>query len=232
MKILALEFSTDRRSVAVVDDDRIRGRAQESGTRARGALGLVESALREAGLEREQVDCLAVGLGPGSYTGIRAAIAVAQGWQLARATRTIGVSSVECLAATAHAEKITGRVNIAIDAQRDEFCLAAYEIGAVDWREAAPLRLARLDEVRALVGRGETVIGPDSAEWSAGARTLFPDAAVLGQVAGQRNDFLPAEKLEPIYLREIAFVKAPPRAIPARSTTPGEAGGSESGTFL
>ena len=91
---------------------------------------------------------------------------------------------------------------------------------------------ATIAKLRALVDRGETVIGPDSAEWSAGARTLFPDAAVLGQVAGRRNDFLPAEKLEPIYLREIAFVKAPARAIPARSTTPGEAGGPESGTFL
>jgi tRNA threonylcarbamoyl adenosine modification protein YeaZ len=217
MKILALEFSTDRRSVAVVEDDRIRARAQESGTRARSALGLVESALREAGLEREQVECLAVGLGPGSYTGIRSAIALAQGWQLARATRAIGVSSVECLAATAHAEKISGRVNIVIDAQRNEFYLAAYEIGAADWREAAPLRLASQDEVRALVDRSETVVGPDSAELFAGARTLFPDAAVLGQLAGRRTGFVPAEKLEPIYLREIAFVKAPPpRVIPAR----------------
>src|SRR5438045_667511 len=148
MKILALEFSSDRRSVAVLDGGRVRARAEQSGARTGGVLGLVESALREAGLEREQVDCLAVGLGPGSYTGIRAAIALAQGWQLARATRTIGVSSVECLAATVHAEKISGRVNIAIDAQRNEFYLAAYEIGAADWREAAPLRLARLDEVR------------------------------------------------------------------------------------
>ena len=216
MKILALEFSTGRRSVAVIDADRIRARAKESGTRARGALGLVESALREAELEREQVDCVAVGLGPGSYTGIRSAIALAQGWQLARATRTTGVSSVECLAATAHAETISGRVNIVIDAQRNEFYLAAYEIGAAGWREVGPLRLARLDEVRALVDGSEKIIGPDSAEWFAGARTLFPDAAVLGQLAGRRNDFLPAEKLEPIYLREIAFVKAaPPRAIPA-----------------
>src|SRR5438093_12137718 len=130
MKILALEFSTDHRSVAVVEDDQVRGRARETGTRERRALGLVESALREAGLEREQVECLAVGLGPGSYSGIRSAIALAQGWQLARGTKLIGISSVEGLAAQAQRERIFGRVNIVIDAQRNEFYLASYEIGA------------------------------------------------------------------------------------------------------
>src|SRR5438477_5326533 len=130
MKILALEFSSNLRSVAVIDDGRASGRAQEPGARASRALGLVESALREAELEREQVDCLAVGLGPGSYTGTRSAIALAQGWQLALGTRILGISSVECLAAAAHFETIRGLVNVVIDAQRREFYLAGYEIGA------------------------------------------------------------------------------------------------------
>jgi len=47
-------------------------------------LRLVERALAEAKVERGQIECVAVGLGPGSYTGIRGAIALAQGWQLAR----------------------------------------------------------------------------------------------------------------------------------------------------
>src|SRR5206468_746207 len=134
MKILALEFSSERRSVAIVDDGRVCGRASEPGAHRGQALRLVETALREAGLEREQVDCLAVGLGPGSYTGIRSAIALAQGWQLALGTRTLGVSSVEVLAAAAHLEKIRGRVNIVIDAQRNEYYLAGYEIESTGWR--------------------------------------------------------------------------------------------------
>src|SRR5207249_11930332 len=95
MKILALEFSSAQRSVALVVDGQVRGRAQETGTRESRALSLIESALSAAGLERETVDCLAVGLGPGSYGGIRSAIALAQGWQLARGTKTLGISSGE-----------------------------------------------------------------------------------------------------------------------------------------
>ena len=199
-----------------MDDGQARARAEETAPRATRALGLIETALRAAGLEREQVECLAVGLGPGSYTGIRAAIAVAQGWQLARATPTIGIGSVECLAATAQREKIWGRVSIVIDAQRNELYLAAYEIEASGWREAEPLRLASMDELRARVDRGETVVGPEVAKWFAAGLELFPDAAMLGQLAGRRNDFVSGERLEPIYLREPAFVKAAPaRVIPS-----------------
>ena len=108
MKILALEFSSPQRSVAVVHGGTAAGRlclgeAIETGGRATNALGLVEDALRQAQLDREQIECLVVGLGPGSYTGISLAIALAQGWQLARPVKLLGVSSAECLAAQAQA---------------------------------------------------------------------------------------------------------------------------------
>jgi len=215
MKILALEFSSAQRSVAVVVDGQVRGRAQETGTRESRALSLIETALAAAGLERENVDCLAIGLGPGSYTGIRSAIALAQGWQLARGTKLLGISSVESLARQARIEKIHGQINILIDAQRNEFYLARYEVSASGCREVTPLRLAGREEVLALVRAGETVLGPVvTSEWSA-ARRLFPDAAMVGQLASRRSDFVSGERLEPIYLRETRFVKAPPpRIIP------------------
>ena len=216
MKILALEFSSIQRSVAVVVDGQVRGRTQETGTRETGALSLIETALDAAGLERENIDCLAVALGPGSYTGIRSAIALAQGWQLARGTKLLGISSVAALAAQARAETTYGRVNVVIDAQRNEFYLARYEVSASGCLEVAPLRLAGREEVLALMRDGEMVLGPEiPGEWSA-ARQLFPDAAMVGQLASQRSDFLPGENLEPIYLRQTNFVKGPPpRIIPA-----------------
>jgi len=115
MKVLALEFSSPQRSVAVVQGSAGTGHSSlsesvEVGAGAAKTFGLVERVLNEARLEREQIECLAVGLGPGSYTGIRAAIALAQGWQLARGVRLLGISSVECLAAQAQAEGLRNRV--------------------------------------------------------------------------------------------------------------------------
>jgi len=216
MKILALEFSSDRRSVAVVANGQLCAQAHEARARESHALALVDEVLCDAGWEPEEINCLAVGLGPGSYTGIRAAIALAQGWQLARDTEATGLSSVECLAGQAHAEKMFGRASIVIDAQRNELYLARYEIAADGWHELEPLRLASMDETREKVKTDRLVIGPEVAKWFPAGRVLFPDAAMLGQLAAARMSFLPADKLEPIYLRETSFVKAaPPRIIPA-----------------
>src|SRR5437879_6073056 len=97
MKTLAIEFSTDQRSVAVLEDENVRGAAMETATRETHAFALIEQALEQAGMQREEIECLAIGIGPGSYTGIRVAIAIAQGWQLARPIQLAGVSSVESL---------------------------------------------------------------------------------------------------------------------------------------
>ena len=103
-----------------------------------------------------------------------------------------------------------------IDAQRGEFYLAGYEISADGWREAAPLRLASLQEVQSCADAGEVIIGPEVTNWFPEGRILFPRAATLGRLALDRSDFVSGEKLEPIYLRETSFVKAPPpRTLPS-----------------
>jgi tRNA threonylcarbamoyl adenosine modification protein YeaZ len=217
MKILALEFSSRERSVAVVAEGGLCVTAMETGGRTVHAFELIERALAEARLEREQIECLAVGLGPGSYTGIRAAISVAQGWQLALGVKLLGVGSVNCLAFQAQQQGWLGRVNIAIDAQRNEYYLAQYEITAEERRELAPLRLASFEDVARHLKAGEIVIGPDADKLFEGGRTLYPAAATAGLLAVGRRDFVAGEKLEPVYLREVAFVKAPPpRILPTR----------------
>ncbi len=243
MKILALEFSSPQRSVAVVSSAR-RDELHESpsrrehvknGTRVTHPsevsvaevietspgntmkpLSMVETVLKQAGLEREQIEGLAIGLGPGSYTGMRVAIALAQGWQLARRVKLLGLSSVESIAAQAQADGFTGKACVMIDAQREEFYVTRYDIGVGECREIFPLRLATLPEVRERQNADETLIGPEVTRWFPDGRVIFPRAATLGRLAMTRGEFVPGEKLEPIYLRETVFVKAPPpRVLPA-----------------
>ena len=221
MKILALEFSSPQRSVAVVQERagagaNDLGEAIETGARSTNALGLVEEALRQAQIERAQVECLAIGLGPGSYNGIRLAIALAQGWQLARPVKLLGISTAECLAAQAQAEGIFGRVHVVIDAQRGEFYLASYDLSSEARHEIEPLHLASLQEVQARQQAGGILIGPEATKWFPASRVLYPRAATLGRLARGRTDFVAGEEMKPIYLRETQFVKAPPpRILPA-----------------
>jgi tRNA threonylcarbamoyladenosine biosynthesis protein TsaB len=209
MTILALEFSSERRSAALARDGRVLAEATETGGRGTNAFALIETVLAEAKIAREAVEAIAVGLGPGSYTGIRATIAVAQGWQLARGVKLLGINSVEALAAQAQVAEIYGRVHIVIDAQRGEFYLATWEIFETGRTEIATLKIVPAAEIETLRDAGETLIGPEM------NRRMFPAAAQLAHLASGRTNFIAGEKLEPIYLRETTFVKSPP---PQRQT--------------
>lgn len=218
MKILALEFSSPQRSVAVLSSATEHGttiaEVVETGGRSMKALAMIEEALCQAQIEREQIECVAVGLGPGSYTGVRAAIALAQGWQLACEVKLIGASSTEAVAAQAQLDGLRGRSAVVIDAQRNEFYISEYDLSDSGWRESKSLRLATLTEVQT-VARDSLLIGPEVIRWFPNAQVVFPRAAILARMAQTRTDFVAGQQLEPIYLRQTQFVKAPPpRRVP------------------
>ena len=208
MTILALEFSSPQRSVAIARGNSVLSEAVESGGRNAAAFGMIEKVLAAAKIEREEIETIAIGLGPGSYTGIRAAIAMAQGWQLARATKLIGINSVEAMVVEAQAQKIFGRVNVAIDAQRHEFYLAVFEITENEWKEIEPLKIVALAELQSRVQVNKIVIGPEVFKCFPNVQVILPRATRLAEIAAERNDFCAGEKLEPIYLRETNFVKS------------------------
>src|SRR6185312_9789873 len=204
MTILALEFSSDRRSVALARGGTVLSEAvEQTAGRATNAFGLIEKVLLDGKVAREEIEVIAVGLGPGSYTGIRAAIAVAQGWQLARETKLLGVASTEAIAAQAQAMKLFGRVSVLVDAQRGEFYLSQWEISADNRIETGALRIVVATEVKERVAAGEILAGPTA------ENVVFPSATMVALLAGGRQDFVAGEQIQPIYLRETAFVKAP-----------------------
>jgi hypothetical protein len=69
-------------------------------------------------------------------------------------------------------------------------------------------------EIEALAGAGQVLLGPEIRQWFDGATDMYARAVTVGRLACGRHDFVSAEKLEPIYLRETAFKKAPvPRGM-------------------
>lgn len=173
---------------------------------------MIEAALTDANIARREIECIAVGLGPGSYTGIRAGIAMAQGWQLAQDVKLLGIPSADAIAVQAHEEGLRGTVNVVIDAQRGEFYLATWELSDADWRESEPLHIASADEVKARA-TASCLVGPEVTRWFETGKIIFPRAAILAKLAAARVDFVTGAELEPIYLRETSFVKAPPPRV-------------------
>jgi len=208
MKILAIEFSSDHRSVAVLDGGRLLAKQTVTEGRDTAAVALIESALGQAKVGRLEIKCIAVGIGPGSYTGIRAAIALTQGWQLALGVKVLGVDSLEALAKGEQVGGRRGELMLAVDAQRGEFYLSKFELSDDGIRNVEPIRLARRKEYESLLTAGLPVIGP-------GLGDTFPAAEHVGCLAAGRSNFVEASQLEPVYLRQVDFLKVPPpREIP------------------
>lgn len=205
MTILALEFSSEQRSVAIARGGSVLSEAVKTGGRSTTAFDMIERVLKEAKLEREEIETIAVGLGPGSYTGIRGAIALAEGWKLARNVNVTGISSVAAIVSVAHTEKVFGPVSVVVNAQRGEFYCATYDIAETGWTEIAPLKILSQEETLS-VSRSRIIIGPDAPKFPEG-RLLYPSAAAVVKLSAAQSDFQTQDQLEPIYLRETSFVK-------------------------
>ena len=201
--ILALEFSSNRRSVAIADGKDVLARVETDDVK-KPPLTLIDEALKKANLKRTAIETISIGIGPGSYTGIRSAIATAQGWQLARNINLLPIPSAEILAANAAANGQRGETHFIIDAQRHEYYHTTWKLTEDNQSQTTPLHI-----IPVTVAAELKTFGPDSAGLPS-CDPLFPDAAILAQLAAGRTDFQPGETIEPIYLRPIEFTKAPP----------------------
>ena len=135
MRFAAIETSAEWCSVALCHDGEIAAIERRVGQRhAELVLPMLERLLARAGLRADALDAVAFGAGPGSFTGLRIACAVAQGLAFARAIPVLGVPTLEAIAEESGAT----RVIACIDARMHEVYFAALEKAGGAWREAVP----------------------------------------------------------------------------------------------
>lgn len=125
MKLLAFETATEACSVALYVDGQVLERFEVAPRRhAELSLPWAEQLLAEAGIARNQLDAIALSRGPGAFTGVRLAIAIAQGIALALDRPLLPVSTLQTLALRAPAD--ASRVLACIDARMGELYVARY----------------------------------------------------------------------------------------------------------
>jgi tRNA threonylcarbamoyladenosine biosynthesis protein TsaB len=188
MLILAFDTATDVATSALVDDGEVLG---ERTSTAVTLLEDLDALLRQAGAHTAQVEGLAVGIGPGSFTGIRIGLATARGLALALGTPAAGVSTLAALAAGA-----PGAVPV-IDARRGEVFVLQEEPRVLEPGAFRP-------------SPGTVCVGSGAVRYrslleAAGAEVPrdrderhLPRARFHAELA---RDFGPVEALAPLYLR-------------------------------
>jgi tRNA threonylcarbamoyladenosine biosynthesis protein TsaB len=126
MRILALDTSSDLTAVAVADGERVLAEDDAASVDRHGEVLLprIEAQLGAAGLSLVQIELIGVGLGPGSFTGLRVGVATAKGLALATGIPICGVSSLEVIArGVLDAAELAA---VVLDAGRGELCAAVY----------------------------------------------------------------------------------------------------------
>ena len=123
-RLLALETSTEYCSVALWQDGNITSRCELAGQRhSEMLLAIVDEVLREARVKLAELDGIAYGKGPGSFTGVRIACGVTQGLALGANLPVLGVCTLQALAYASGHDKIIA----ALDARMGEIYHAAYQ---------------------------------------------------------------------------------------------------------
>ena len=161
MNLLAIDTSADFCSVAACRGEALVSRHEPAGQRqAEMILDMVGAVLIDAGLDLAQIDGIAFGAGPGSFTGLRIAAGVTQGLALARGVGVVGIGSLlaiaeeaaEQAAEEASDEAADARIISCLDAHMGEVYHAAYRRAGARWEEVSAPGLYKPDAVPVMPG--------------------------------------------------------------------------------
>jgi len=216
MLILAIETATDACSVALADGATVLERfAVAPREHTQRVLPWVDELLAEGGRRLADVDAIAVTRGPGSFTGVRIGISVAQGLAAGAGVGLVGVSTLEVMAHQVRDATGARRVVVALDARMEEIYVGAWTFDGAP-TPAVSERVAAPDELE-LPGTGWVAAGPGFERYARLSDRLgdrldrvldepvHPRAGSVARLAraALAEGVAPApEALEPAYLRD------------------------------
>jgi tRNA threonylcarbamoyl adenosine modification protein YeaZ len=207
--MLAFDTATPAVTVALYDGTHVLAGKSEVGARRHGELlaWLIERVLAAGGIRRTDLEAIAVGTGPGPYTGLRAGVVTARVLASALCVPAVGVCTLDVIARAA--APAAGRdFIVATDARRKEVYWARYDPAGQRLGDPAVARPAEVASGAAAAGitapypvAGEgPMLYPELAACPVAPR--YPDASALAEIAAERlADHVRSGPPEPLYLR-------------------------------
>ncbi|PXZ05912.1 tRNA (adenosine(37)-N6)-threonylcarbamoyltransferase complex dimerization subunit type 1 TsaB [Gilliamella apicola] len=223
--ILAIDTSTEACSVALFYRNEITHDFMISARdHTKKILPMVDNILNQSGCTLSQLDAIAFAQGPGSFTGVRIGIGVAQGLALGIDKPMIGVSTLMTLAQGCYRTTGSTKVIPAIDARMGEVYLGQYQYQNQEWQaiiaecvikpEYVKSKIQYIDNNYYLAGTGWQTY-PNMLPEIKQSEVWLPEAQDLVVIAHKKwlkNDVVKVEDVEPTYLRnEVTWQKLPGR---------------------
>ncbi len=219
MKLLAIETATEACSAALLIDGEISEHyAVEPRRHSELILAMMDGLLADAGFRLSELDALAFGRGPGSFTGVRIAVSVVQGAAFGADLPVVPVSTLAALAQGYFRRSGERRILPAYDARMGELYWAAYEINQVGLAELCiEEQVASAEEVALPLGEGWHGVGSGWASYGevlsrrmgdrlagvdGGLLCRAHDVALLGAAGFAAGQAVAAEQALPVYLRD------------------------------
>ncbi|KQW46189.1 MULTISPECIES: tRNA (adenosine(37)-N6)-threonylcarbamoyltransferase complex dimerization subunit type 1 TsaB [unclassified Roseateles] len=211
--LLALDSSTDTMALALVTPGQTRVFEAAGGAQASARmLPEIKALLAGAGLAMDDLDAIAFGQGPGAFTGLRTACAVAQGLAFGLSKPVLAIDSLMLVAEDSRAQGAGDDVWVAMDARIGEIYAAHYRWVDGAWAVVEAPALYRPEVLAAHWGTPAAAAGTALTEYAQALGTLehaWPQArsraAALGALAlaaWQRGEMLDAAEAVPVYVRD------------------------------
>jgi tRNA threonylcarbamoyladenosine biosynthesis protein TsaB len=211
MSWLAFETTQQGFSIALGEGEHVIAACEEvqPHQQAEGLIPAVESVLREAGIWYGDLQGIVVSRGPGSFTGVRIALAAARGMALASHVPLIGVTNLACLASHASKElSPPDELLVMLDARRGQCFWQIFDAQACALTEAALSDIADIQEViqnraalRHAIGSGVALLSGEEALETRDEKA-HSDAQMLLRWLAARGDHLePHQEVVPLYIR-------------------------------
>ncbi|AJY47357.1 tRNA (adenosine(37)-N6)-threonylcarbamoyltransferase complex dimerization subunit type 1 TsaB [Martelella endophytica] len=200
MIILALDTASADCAVAIADGDVVLSRAVETIGKghAERLMPLLDACLHEAGITLQDIDRIAVNIGPGSFTGIRVGVSAARALALAIGCECVGVSSLAVLGEQQLAAHPGRAVLVTIDARRGEAFSAVYASdGAILLEPAA----TAYEDLAALAARFDAVATGSGAIIAGLCEASTADHVEIETIARLGLTVTPGASVSPLYLR-------------------------------
>jgi tRNA threonylcarbamoyladenosine biosynthesis protein TsaB len=176
MKILALDTSTRFASVAAWDERVLASASEKVTTHSERLMAMIDEVLREAGWQPRELDAIACGAGPGSFTGLRIGLATAKGLCFALGRPLALVSSLEALAARAP----DGRVCAVIDAYKREVYAGRFAVERGVPRAEGPEEVLPPERLRDRLVAPVVLLGDGAVRY----RSLWPELPLVDETGG------------------------------------------------